>query len=245
MRSDPVHGNGRCALRAPSLVRQRRRSARRRRARALRGRGPLGARRPVTALGAYGEDVRAPESQARLLPLHGVPDRALAGQQHHEPAARSRGAARGRGQRPRLAGRARAGARRRSGQRRPGPPGGVLPRFHGHDAVARHGLRAPVRIRHLQAGHRRRLAARAAGQLAAPAGPVGSRPPVREGGDQDELRRRGARRDVAPGHRPNLEPDRAALRSPGGGLRRQDDQHAPPLGGCGARVLRLPGVQPR
>ena len=40
VRSDPVHGNGRCALRAASLVRQRRRSTRRRRARALRGRGP-------------------------------------------------------------------------------------------------------------------------------------------------------------------------------------------------------------
>ena len=77
------------------------------------------------------------------------------------------------------------------------------------------------------------------------AGPVGSRPPVREGGHQDELRRRGARRDAATRHRPTVEPDRAALRSPGGRLRRQNDQHAAPVGGGGTRVLRLPGVQQR
>ena len=153
--SDPVHGIGRCALRAASPVRQRRRCARRRRARALRGRGPLGAGRPVTALGAHGEDVRAPESQACLLPVHGVPDRPLAGQQRHEPAARPRGAARRRGERPRLAGRARAGARRRPGQRRAGTPGRVLRRVDGHDATAGHGLRAALRIRHLQADHPR------------------------------------------------------------------------------------------
>jgi len=209
--SDPVHRNARCALRAPSSVRQRRRSRRGGRARALRGRGPLRAGRPVTAVGAHGEDVRAPESQARLLPVHGVPPRALAGQQHHEPAARSSGAARGRGERPRLAGPARAGARRRSGQRRAGAPGGVLPRLDGHDAAAGHGLRAAVRVRALQADHPGRLAAGAARQLAASAGPVGSRPPVREGGRQAELFLRGARRDLATHRRPTVEPDRAPL----------------------------------
>ena len=100
-------------------------------------------------------------------------------------------------QRPRLARRARAGARRRPGQRRAGAPGGVLPRLDGDDAAAGHGLRAALRVRHLQADHRRRLAARAAGQLAAPAGPVGGRPPAREGRDQAELLLRGARRDLA------------------------------------------------
>ena len=54
------------------------------------------------------------------------------------------------------------------GQWRAGPPGGLLPRFHGHDAAPGHGLRAAIRIRHLQAVHPGRLAAGAAGQLAAP-----------------------------------------------------------------------------
>ena len=58
-------------------------------ARALRGRRPLRAGRPLAALAAHRADLRAREPQARLLSLHGVPDRALAGQQHHEPAARS------------------------------------------------------------------------------------------------------------------------------------------------------------
>ena len=166
VRSDPVHGNGRCALRAPSLVRQRRRSARRRRARALRGRGPLGARRPVTALGAHGEDVRAPESQARLLPLHGVPDRALAGQQHHEPAARSRGAARSR---------TKASIGWACSSRSPTPVWATAAWAAWRRASSTRWRRCScrpwatglVRIRHLQAGHPGRLAARAAGQLAA------------------------------------------------------------------------------
>ena len=59
-------------------------------ARALRGPRPLRARRPLAALGADRADLRAREPQARLLPLDGVPDRPLAGQQHHEPAARAR-----------------------------------------------------------------------------------------------------------------------------------------------------------
>ena len=59
-------------------------------ARALRGRRPLRAGRPLAAVAAHRADVRAREPQARLLPLHGVPDRALARQQRHEPPARSR-----------------------------------------------------------------------------------------------------------------------------------------------------------
>ena len=50
---------------------------------------------------------------------------------------------------------------------------------------------------------------------------------------------------LQPDRRPTVEPDRAPLRSPGGRLRRQDHQHAAPLGRGGARVLRLPGVQRR
>ena len=74
-----------------------------RRARALRGRRPLRARRPLAALAAHREHIRAREPQARLLPLHGVPDRALARQQHHEPPARAGREARRRGEGPRLA----------------------------------------------------------------------------------------------------------------------------------------------
>ena len=61
-----------------------------RRAGPLRGRRPLRAGRPLAALGAHGADLRAREPQARLLPLDGVPHRPLAGQQRHEPPARSR-----------------------------------------------------------------------------------------------------------------------------------------------------------
>ena len=62
---------------------------RRRPARALRGRRPLGAGRPLAALAAHRADLRPREPQARLLPVDGVPDRPLAGQQRHQPAARS------------------------------------------------------------------------------------------------------------------------------------------------------------
>ena len=63
--------------------------ARGRAARALRGRRPLRAGRPLAALGAHRADLRAREPQARLLPVDGVPHRPLAGQQRHEPPARS------------------------------------------------------------------------------------------------------------------------------------------------------------
>ena len=162
-----------------------------------------------------------------------------------EPPARSRRQASRRREGPRLARPARAGARRRPGQRRARPPGGVLPRLDGHDAAPGHGLRAALRVRHLQADDPGRLAARAAGQLAAAARPVGGRPAAGEGGGQAQLLVRGARRDPARGRRPAVEPDRHPVRPPGRGLRRQDHQHAPALGRRRARLLRLPGVQRR
>ena len=58
-------------------------------ARAFRGLRALRPRRPLAALGAHRADLRAREPQARLLPLDGVSDRPLAGQQRHESAARS------------------------------------------------------------------------------------------------------------------------------------------------------------
>ena len=77
-------------------------------------------------------------------------------------------------------GAARTGAGRRPGQRRARAPGGVLPRLDGHDAAPGHGLRAALRVRHLQAVHQGRLAAGTAGQLAPASGPVGGRAPARE-----------------------------------------------------------------
>ena len=55
-----------------------------------RGRGPLRARRPFPALASHREDLRAAESEARLLPLDRVSPRSFPRQQHHEPHARSR-----------------------------------------------------------------------------------------------------------------------------------------------------------
>ena len=113
VRSGPVLRDGRCALRASPPVRQRRRSGGGGPAGALRGRRPLRPGCPLAAVAAHRADLRAREPQARLLPLHGVPDRALAGQQHPEPAPRSARRAGRRRQGPRLARPARAGARRR------------------------------------------------------------------------------------------------------------------------------------
>ena len=71
-----------------------------------------------------------------------------------------------------------AGTRRRPGQRRARAAGGLLPRLDGHHAAPGDGLRAAVRIRHLPAVDPGRLAARAAGQLAAPPGSLGGRAPA-------------------------------------------------------------------
>ena len=98
---------------------------------------------------------------------------------------------------PRLARAARAGTRRRPGQRRARPPGGVLPRLDGHDAAPGHGLRAALRVRHLPPDDPGRLAARAAGQLAAPPGPVGGGAAARAGRGQAQLLVRAARRQLA------------------------------------------------
>ena len=140
---------------------------------------------------------------------------------------------------------ARGGARRGPGQWRARAAGGLLPRLDGHHAAACDGLRAALRVRHLQAIHPGRLAERAPGQLAAPGRPVGSRASARAGGDQAQLLVRRAWRNPAGDPRSPVEPDRDPVRPAGGGLRRQDGQHAAVVGGGCARLLRLPGVQPR
>ena len=50
----------------------------------------------------------------------------------------------------RLGGASRLRSRCGLGQRRTGPPGRVFSRLHGHPEPARHRLRSPLRLRHLQ-----------------------------------------------------------------------------------------------
>ena len=53
------------------------------------------------------------------------------------------------------------------------------------------------------------------------------------------------RRDLARGRRSSIDSHRCSLRSPGSGLRRQDHQYPPALGGGGARLFRLSRIQQR
>ena len=80
---------GRCAVRAASAVRRRGRPIRARRATALRGPGPFGARHPCAALDPDRAHLRPGEPQADLLPVDGVPDRPVADQQRHQSTAAS------------------------------------------------------------------------------------------------------------------------------------------------------------
>ena len=93
-----VHRHGRGPVRATAGVRPRRRpedAGPREQFEAV-GRGD-----PRRALPAMGQDpaaVRPGQSQAGLLPLDGVPDRPVAGEQHHQPDAVARGRRRRQGQ---------------------------------------------------------------------------------------------------------------------------------------------------
>ena len=196
LRPDPVLRRPRRLLRAAPGVRQCRRSDGRRAARAFRSGRPLGARCPVATLGADRRHLRPGEPQARLLSLDGIPDRALARQQHHQSPARSLRQRQSPSRRTSTGSNCRAGARRRAGQRRAGTPGGLLSRFHGHHAAAGDGLWAALRIRHLQTAHPGRLAAGTAGQLAAPPGPLGGGRPHEKIEVRVQLLVRGARREL-------------------------------------------------
>ncbi len=92
---------------------------------------------------------------------------------------------------------------------------------------------------------RGRLAARAARQLAAVPGSLGSPATAGIGRDQARLLVRGAGRRSAGDTRPSVEPARHAVRSPGRRLWRQDDQHATAVGRGNPQRFRFPGVQRR
>ena len=245
MRAGRVLRDARCVLRAPPDLRPRRPSGEVRPAPALRGRG-LGAPRPAVATMA--EDrrgLRSGQPQAGVLPLAGVPDRPVAGQQHPQPPGRAGREGGGRAGRSRLGGARGDGARRRPGQRRAGPARRLLPRLDGHAPAPRDRLRPAVRVRDLPPGDRRRPPGRAPGPLAPPSRPLGGRPPEGGRGGRVELRLpvEGRAARGRPGHADD--PRGPAVRPAGRRLRRPDDQHAAALGRGDAPGLQLPRVQPR
>ena len=85
----------------------------------------------------------------------------------------------------------------------------------GDDAAPGDGVRAALRIRHVQTVHPGRLAARRAGQLAAPPRPVGGPAPGRGGRSRGQLLDRAARRALVPRGRPTRFIDRHTVRSTG------------------------------
>ena len=215
-------------------------------ARALRGLRPLRARHPLAALGAHRGHLRAREPQARLLPLDGVSHRPLAGQQRHEPPARSRSPSR-------------PSSRRTStgsacSNRNP---------TRAWATAASGAWRPASSIRWPRCSSRRWATACATNTACS------GRPSRTAGSSEqpDNWLRRPDPWEVARPHekvevklncsfemrggslarhpRQAVHADRHPVRPPGGRLRRQDHQHAPALGRGGARLLRLPGVQQR
>ena len=119
--------------------------------------------RPAGApLDPHGADLQRAEPQAALLPLGRVPPRARAAERPHQPRHPRRDQEGARGAQARARRRARGGARRRPRQRRPRPPRRLLPRLARDARLPGLRLRHPLPVRHLRAGHPRRLAGREA-----------------------------------------------------------------------------------
>ena len=138
---------------------------------------------------------------------------------------------------------ARAGGGAGPGQRRPGPAGGLLPRLPGDAGDPDARLRHPLRVRHLPAGDRRRLAGREDRQVAALRQSLGAaRGPewaveVKLGGHTERYideHERPARALGAAPHR-----DRRALRHADPGLPRPTP---PTRCGCGGPRRRSPST---
>ena len=134
---------------------------------------PRGARPHDGPLAREPERRAGQRRQAGLLPVDGIPDRPRADQRTAlgRPARRGPRSLHPARRRFRRADRPRA--RPRPGQRRPRPAGRLLPRLHGHPGRARHGLRHPLRLRHVRAAHRRRPPGRGARLLAGRRQPLG------------------------------------------------------------------------
>src|SRR5215469_9212729 len=73
---------------------------------------------------------------------------------------------------------------------------------------------------------------------------MGGLPAGRAGGDPPRLLVRSTRGNPSGDRGPAVAPGRAALRSPRGGLRGQDGEHAPLVGGRRPPGVRFPGLQP-
>ena len=134
------------------------------------------------------------------------------------------------------------------GQRRPRAPRGVFHRFAGHARSAGAGLRHPLRVRHLPAGDRRRLAGGENRQVAALRQSLG-----------DRAARVVLRREVRRPHRSLVRRVRPQAYALGAGphrqwhslrhahprLSREHGEHAAAVESRGARVLRLRHLQSR
>ena len=204
---------------------------------------PNGAPPPAVAMDGDAGQAVGPAGQDRLLPVGGVPPRSAAGQL--DPRLRPRHDRRGgsRAARDLAVHAARAGDRAGARQRRSRPARGVLHRLARDDVGAVRGLRHPVRVRHLPADLRRRLAGRELRPVAAARQPVGVPAP----GERRHRPVRRLHRDVEGRGRHGAHPlgrrlGRAgrALQLHGPGVPQRPRQHPAALERQGD-----PGVQPR